>query len=251
MGLFKKMGAKLGIGAATVTLEIEKDGYAWGEVVRGVARVQAGNAEQHASEIQAAVLEHWETRDSDGDREDNYRRYNEVTLANDVTLTPGAEQSFPFQVEVPAGVSLGTNWFAEARVKIQGGADRSGATGFKLLPPEGIRGLMRAFEQAADFNLNARSNNQTEVTLDYRPSRELQKQFDGVKFIVTEADGRVAGVMEVNPQEKSMGDRFKALLKKDRVRHEIAFSADSLTAVSGPSTDVINELRRLLSPYMQ
>ena len=62
----------------------------------------------------------------------------------------------------------------------------------------------------------------------------------------------VVGVVEINPQEHSLGDVLQSLTKKDRIRHDVGFTAAELASATGSEAPpaVVARLRQLLQPYL-
>ncbi len=252
MSLLRKIGAAAGIGAAGVTVTLEGDGYSWGEVIRGTVRVEGGSVAQTASEIKLSVEEHWETRDSEGDTDDHYVHHNELILDRQVMLEPGNAREWTFEIAVPSIAEPSHDWSVAARVCVPRAADRHGKRKFDLLLPAPIRGAVAAMLEAVPFpHFGAHVQGNT-VELTFRPSKDLKKHLDGVQMKLSLANGEVFGSMEINPQEKSLGDFLRSLAKKDRVRHEVRFNADALAAgASGPAApEVVNRFRELLKPHL-
>lgn len=252
MSLLRKIGAAAGIGAAGVTVSVEGDAFTWGEVIRGTVRVEGGSVAQTATEIKLSVEEHWETRDSEGDTDDHYVHHNEIILDRQVALEPGSAREWPFEIAVPSLVQLSHDWSVAARVCVPRAADRHGRKRFELLLPAPFRGAVAALLEVVPFpNYGTQVEGNT-VELNFRPSKDFKKHLDGVQMKLSLANGEVFGVMEINPQEKSLGDFLRALAKKDRVRHEVRFNADVLAAgANGPAApEAVNQFQELLKPHL-
>nr|CAA9238174.1 Sporulation protein SpoOM [uncultured Armatimonadetes bacterium] len=256
MGFLSKVGAAVGIGGAEVSVSLDKDAYRWNDTITGTVHVQGGEAEQDASEIRVEVVEHWITTstDSDGHQTENhhYQRYNAKPLATQVKLMPRAPLQYPFEIQAPYGVDFSRHWYVEARVSVPRAVDRHGTGDFSFLPPQAIEALGRALVAVAPFSSSAQGNSKSEVHLDYAPPENLKDRLDGVKLTASETADQVTGTLEINPQEKGIGDHLKALFRKDRVRHPFAFPRDTLFhSLDGPPPpEVVAKLRELLQPYV-
>lgn len=253
MSLLKKMGAAAGIGAAGVEVILESPAYAWGELARGTVRVKGGAVAQEANEIRVSVEEHWETRDSEGDREDHYYHHNETVIVRNASLEPGSEQEWNFEIYVPPSAAPSHDWAVVARVCVPRAADRHGKRVFDLLLPAAFRGASAALLAAVDVKPHTTSVNGNTVVLEFRPSKELKKHLDGVRMTLSLMGGEVEGTLEINPQEKSVGAFLKSLVKKDRVRHELRFTAEELAAAAygAPEAATVDRLRTLIQPFLR
>lgn len=252
MSLLKKMGAAVGVGAAGVVVVLEGTEYAWGDTVRGTVRVTGGTTDQNASEIKVSVQEHWVTRDSDGDRQDSYEQHNTVVIANQVTLATGSSQEWPFEVQIPEGATPNHDWAIAAEVGIVRGTDPHAETEIKIGFPAEFNKVAAALCEVAEFKLTVAGAVNGGIDFDFRPPQELKKSLDGVRLILRREGGDVVGIFEINPQEKSLGDFLKSLAKKDRVRHDVRFTAAELagTEASHVPQVVVSRLRALLQPYL-
>jgi sporulation-control protein spo0M len=252
MGFLSKMGSAVGVGAAGVDVVLPNSDYHWNEVIRGTLRVKGGTTDQTASEIRVSVMEHWETRDSDGDRDDHYEHHNERVVASNVSIPAGSEREIPFEVPVPEAQNFGHDWYVNARVCVPRAADRHDQTRFKMLPPVALIRAAEAVTSLSPFELKHYVNDKGTVHFDFAPPEDKKNALDGVRLWLREDVDRVTGVFEINPQEHSIADRLKALMKKDRVRHDVRFDRQALLeAPEGqPPADVIERLRALLQPYL-
>jgi sporulation-control protein len=252
MDFLSKMGAAVGVGAASVEVELPHSAYHWNDTVRGKLLLRGGTADQAASDVKVSVMEHWVTRDSDGDRQDHYQHYNETVVARDVNLTAGSSQEVPFEVTVPEGQRFTHDWYVHARVSIPRAADRHGQVQFKLLPPVSLMRAAEALLSVATFRLKSFGHHNGAIHFDFAPPEEKKGGLDGVKLMIRDDIDRVTGEIEINPQEHSMADRLKALMKKDRVRHDVSFSRQFLleSAEGDPPVEAVNTLRDLIQPYL-
>lgn len=253
MTFLDQFGAALGVGACKVSVVLAKTVYCWDETARGTVRLEGGKVDQHATELRASVREHWITRGSKGEAQHHYRHYATMVLEQALAIAPDSLQEFPFTIQVPDGGDLKHEWAVEARAAIPLARDPRGTAAFTLEPPAAIRGLAAALRQVAPFELRERANKQAVAHLDFRPPKDRPHALDGVKLMVSETNGEVTGILEVNPQERSAGDHLRALLHKDRIRHPIAFRAAALAAnPDGPAPrEVVAALAELLEPHLQ
>ena len=252
MGFLSKMGAAVGVGAAGVTVTLPESEYHWNETIRGTITLTGGNVDQTASEIRVSVMEHWETRDNEGDRDHHYQHHNERVIAANVALKAGSSQELSFEVVVPENESFAHDWYVHARVSVPRAADRHGNQGFRILPPAPLMRVASALTEVSPFNLKFFVNGKDGVHFDFAPPESLKKELDGVRLILREDGAQVNGVFEINPQERSMADRLKALVKKDRVRHDLSFPIETVAGdLNGPApSEIVARFREWLQPYM-
>ncbi len=252
MGFLGKMGAAVGVGGAQVGVTISGSEYAWGDTVRGTLTLTGGSVDQTVSELRVSVMEHWETHDPEDGTEDHYRHHNATVIGRDIALTAGASQPVEFEIGIPHGLSFSSNWFIAARLSIPKAKDSEGHTRFQLRPPLAIRGLSAALTHIAPFQLKSLTNVGNVVHMDFTPPPAQKNSLDGVKLMVSQDGDTVSGQLEINPQEKTIADRLKALAKKDRVQHPLRFPAAGLeSALNGSApAEVTARLQELIGPYL-
>lgn len=252
MSNLSNLGAALTGGGTVVEVLLPTGLGRWNEVIPATVRIIAGNHPLKGCEISVYVREHWTTTDDDGDETDHYRRHNAVSLATNIEVEPGQEYAWACALTIPDAVALSHDWAVVARLGVPLAVDREGVTSFTLLPPRAVEGLEMALCACGDFSLRWRTNRKTEVHSDFRPPDGLKKSLDGVKLIVQEEGPDVVGVLEINPQEKSLADRLKSLVRADLVKHPIRFPAAPLAAsLNGtPVPEVVTQLRNLIVPHL-
>lgn len=252
MSLLKKVGAAVGVGAAEVSVRVEGTRFSWGDTVRGTIVVTGGTTDQTASEVKVSVQEHWESVDSDGDREQKYQQHNTVVLATQVALSAGSNQEWQFELQIPEGANPEHDWAIAAHVAIVRGSDRQGATAIEIGFPAELNKVAAALCELADFKLAVSASTNGGIDFDFRPPQGLKKSLDGVRLILRREGADVSGVVEINPQERSLGDVLKSLVKKDRIRHDVRFTAADLACAADTQVPpaVVSQLRALLQPYL-
>lgn len=246
MSILSRMGAAVGVGAAEVTVTLEKGAYTWNEAVRGTARITGGSVEQTASELRVFVEEHWTTYDSEDGTEHHTRAHGEIVAATGLTVTPGAAQEVTFEVTVPQGADPSSDWSIVARFCVPRAADREGKAGFQLELPPFFQQVEGALTAVAPFQRRNQVLRGAAADMDFAPPAELKRTLDGVRLVLHPEGTGLAGTLEINPQERSLGDVLKSLAKLDRVKHPVQFSAEDLAG--GGAAD---KLRALLQPYLQ
>jgi len=268
MGLLNKLGAAVGIGGAAVEVRVagsdEDDPWGaeltWGDTVRGTLHVHGGKTDQAIKEVKVFVRERYETRDSDGDTETVERQHSTAVVARGLPVAAGQSlEPIPFEVTVPRGLALGHHYSVGAQLAIPGAADGRGDAPFQMVLPAPQRGLLAALGKVAEFQptpvISTDSKGRLGVTV-LPESAALKKKLDGVTFSFADpllvADDLPVD-LEINPQENSLADHFKALLRKDLIRSKITLSrADLLAAAEGRDVpeSLLSTLRSLLDGHL-
>src|SRR5688572_6203713 len=118
MSFIEKVGAAVGLGAAKVSVSVEREEYHWNDTLDGTTTIQGGTLDQSGSELKVSVLEHWVTRDAYDRKTEHHEYYNEKTIAREVAIAAHSIQHWRFSVVVPAGQTIDHNWLAAARLCI-------------------------------------------------------------------------------------------------------------------------------------
>lgn len=99
--MFKKLKASLGMGGgAEVETVLEDAETRPGETVRGTVTVRGGEVEQEVSHLDVALQATVEVEGEDAEWESD-QVFARVRVSEGITLSPGEEQTFTFELPVP------------------------------------------------------------------------------------------------------------------------------------------------------
>ncbi len=125
--MLEKILASMGIGAATVGLEIPNPQVEPGESLKGTVTIKGGNVEQEVKKIEISLMlksSYYENRQS---RLLN-REVSSVIIAEDMVITPGYEEMIPVSFEIPFArnmpISRGrTRYYLQTKIDIRKAVD--------------------------------------------------------------------------------------------------------------------------------
>ncbi len=124
MSLFKKMMAKVGIGAAKVDTLLSTSEFIPGETLDGVIRLTGGSVEQSVDAVYFKILSTYEDEvKTEDDEEEEVTRealLEEYVIEEPITLAPGDEKEFPISLVLPFDTPA---TFGKTRVWVQTGLD--------------------------------------------------------------------------------------------------------------------------------
>jgi sporulation-control protein spo0M len=273
VSFFDQVKAAVGVGAATVTVEIERREYAWDDVIEGTARIHGGEVDQEAARLRVAVRQHWvehNTRYGTTHKDDEYRYHADTVVAEDVPVPAGSySEPLPFRIRVPSDLPVEQkyDYAVAARLAIVLGSESEGAASIEVRLEDSIQGLILAVKRLGRLDVEwshhgvALPHKATgRIDIDCRPTKALKESLDGLKLTVEAKDGRLAGTLEINPRDRTPVEHLKALVRADRIRHPLDFEAKPLAEFARqqrskakgavPPEEVMRRLRELLKPYL-
>lgn len=141
--MLKKLMAKLGVGAATVDLRLDRQGYRLGETMTGVVRIEGGKVEQRISDLSALLLMK------------AYVKGQEVTkqvqvfpISRNFTVQPKPfVQEIPFSFELPEGLAMSTphvQYFLHTKLDVEMALDPTDMDLVSVLPPGPVERVLNA-----------------------------------------------------------------------------------------------------------
>ncbi len=102
--MFKKLMAKLGVGAATVDQRLDRDAYQLGETMTGVIRIEGGNVEQRISELGVLVM-----MKAYVNGQEVKRPVQSIPVLKGFTVQPKPYvQEIPFSYQIPHELAVST-----------------------------------------------------------------------------------------------------------------------------------------------
>jgi sporulation-control protein len=187
--MFKKMMAKLGVGAATVDLVLNRQHYELGETVEGVFRVTGGSVEQqiNAIAVRLNVAVHLE----ESNVSDSVAR---IPVAKSFVIRPGEQKEFPFRYTLPVDMPIsrwGVAYQWETELDIAGGRDGSDHDPVQVCPPVRFANLIRAFDLLGlkEKHKSGKFNGYVQE-FEFEPTSLFKKEIEEVEFQASlEADG--------------------------------------------------------------
>ena len=125
MSFFKRIGASLGLGAATVETVLNQNEYAPGDTVKGVVTVKGGTVDQQIEDIDLHLFTQYQVEKDD-------KRYYQTVKLGSTRITEGfqiaakEERRFPFSFVLPLDtpITFGkTKVWINTDVDIESGVD--------------------------------------------------------------------------------------------------------------------------------
>lgn len=223
MGFFERIAAAVGIGRATLHVGILEPQQFRGSIGHGVLLLEGGEVEQEITKLTADLVEFWITG-SGKNRTRHQRTHEQVTVAEDLQVTPGYRQEFPFQFTIPSDARcshMREGWTLNAEAHIPWAVDARAQILLKVLPHPEVLAVQRAAKGALGLIPLSWDGSRAQVYYNFGAPEWLQPHLDGVAFRLEVVGDTLAGEMILNRQEQGLGDALRAMVGGDR--ESIAF----------------------------
>ncbi|WP_347860835.1 sporulation protein [Salimicrobium sp. PL1-032A] len=253
--MFKKILASVGIGAAKVDTQLEKETFIPGEDVRGKVVIEGGETEQSIDAIHIFLM-------TEAIREVNDRKVKEsVTLkkykvSDQVAIGEGETKEIPFTLHIPfdAPASLGRLpiWF-ETGADIPMALDPEDRDPVALKPHPYIEKVLETLENHLGFRLR-------EVEMEYSKRHGFVQEFefaaggeyraylDELEAIFFLSEDKLDVIFEVDRRARGLGGLFSEALEMDESRANVTLSASEL---EGSVQQVAERLKSEIDRYKE
>lgn len=144
--MFKKLMAKIGVGAAKIDLRLDRQGYRLGETATGVIRIEGGNVEQRIVDLRVTMLMKVSVRG-----QEVIKQVESFPVKSSFTVQPKpAVQEIPFSFQVPEGLAISTpaiQYNLQTKLDVEMAVDPTDMDLLVILPPEPVERVLQALER--------------------------------------------------------------------------------------------------------
>ncbi|MCM3079331.1 sporulation protein [Brevibacillus invocatus] len=144
--MFKKIMAKMGIGAARIDLRLDRPGYRMGETATGVIRIEGGNVEQRIIDLRVNLLMKVSVRG-----QDVIKQVESFPVKSQFTVQPKPTvQEIPFSFALPDGLAISTpsvQYNLQTKLDVEMAVDPTDMDLITILPPEPVDRVLQALER--------------------------------------------------------------------------------------------------------
>jgi len=233
--MFKKMMASLGIGAAQVDTQLEKERYAAGEEVRGKVVMQGGSVEQQIDRINLFLMtEVVKEVDDRKVREDEVvHRFN---ITDSFTLGEGEEKeidfSFILPLDTPASFGRLPIWF-QTGLDIPMAVDPQDRDYIHVDPSENVQTVLTAVQHELGFKLRKvemeyARNYQIVQEFEFLPGGKFRSDLDELEILFFPKSEGLDLVIQVDRRAKGLGGLLSEALDTDESHVKTHFSNQEL-----------------------
>lgn len=240
MGFLESVKRTFNIAGCEVAVVVDDEVYSPMDRVTGNVLITGGQYEQRGDAIRFELKEFWTETRSTGKSTTTvtvYKVHESVTLCGNFCIQPRSEQGYPIDVSLPRNARIsqrGTGWCLVVTLDIPGARDPKGTVKLKVEPAEEFLAIVQA---CCDFELGFKENERkrgwsssTSAThFRLRPPRLLEPELDYLTLdLLQDEGGGVTATLTFDLQEKSLGDYFKAIFNRDRVRRTIQLTHEQI-----------------------
>ncbi len=251
--MLKKLLASVGVGAAKVDTQLEKDRFVPGEDVHGKVVIKGGDVEQSIDSIHIFLM-------TEAIREVDDRKVKEKVclhkypIAHQETIKEGETKEIPFSIQLPyhTPASLGRVpvWF-ETGLDIPMALDPTDRDLIQVSPHPHAKKVLEALESYLGFHVK-----KVEMELSKRygyvqefeltPSGEYRAYLDELEVVFVLHDNDVDVMLEVDRRARGIGGLFAEALEMDESHAKVTLSNEEL---NGPLDVVARKLQQKIDQY--
>jgi hypothetical protein len=235
--------ARIGVGAAMLTLKLEAGAFPRGGVIEGILTLEGGAVEQRIERLLVKLHEYRQSGKSS-----YWAQLNEIEIAKDVTIGPHQVQTFLVQLPVPAATHLTTNnaGFHDSTTKVVAEADILWAVNphtsihVKIIPePEilildttmaylGFTSPVQSFVTLPQLFPSQADKLTGKVQKTYTAPSDLQEQITHATLRLYLEESWVRGSLFLNHREHRLADYLKAMVGGDEEEFPIDIPCEHL-----------------------
>lgn len=251
--MFKKLLASVGVGAAKVDTQLEKDEFIPGEEVKGTVVIKGGDVDQSIDAIHLFLM-------TEAMKEVEDRKVKEKVslmkypITQDLIMASGETKEISFSVTLPLHVpaSLGRLpiWF-ETGLDIPMALDPQDRDSIKVTPHPHLEIVLDS--------LNTLGFSVRKVEMEYSkqygyvqefeflPSSEFRSYLDELEAVFFLHEDRIETFLEVDRRARGIGGLFAEALEMDENNVNLTFTKEELKDQS----KVTEQLRATIQRYCQ
>jgi len=244
MGILEGLKRTLNIGGSKIIVVTEDQIYSQGDSVNGEVEVVASDYNLAGNSINLELKEFWTETRTTGKTTTTVTVHETratVALEGFFDYESGSRHRFSFNLELPRNCRISTQdtgWCLFVSIDIPRAVDPSERIVLEVQPAAEFLAIVDACEEGLRFRekLKSRKWNKRTAKTYFRllPPEALEPELDYLAFEISQAeDGGVEGEAIFNVQEKSIADRFKAIVGKDKIRKRFRRSSSQLYSQDG------------------
>ncbi|WP_394219565.1 sporulation protein [Halobacillus trueperi] len=251
--MFKKLLASVGVGAAKVDTQLEKDQFIPGETVHGKVVIQGGDVEQSIDSIHIFLMTE-AIREVDDKKVKDKVALQKYPIANQETIKEGETKEIPFSIQLPYHVPASHGrlpiWF-ETGLDIPMALDPEDRDPIKIAPHPYIAKVLEALESHLGFHLRKVEMEYSKrygyvQEFEFAPGGEYRSYLDELEAIFFLHEDRIDVMLEVDRRARGLGGLFAEALEMDESRANVTFTDREL---SGSLETVARKLQQTIDQY--
>lgn len=235
MGVFARLGAVLGSGAAHVELAMASPQVFRGSIVRGEVVLEGGRVPQRVRMVSVDLYEYWISGHGKN-RRYNQRREERVVLGEYIPVEPGFRRAYEYVLHLPDDARCTRRregWEVRCEAHIPWSVDPRSSTPLRVLPHAEVLAVQRAARDLLGLHPLEWDGRGREVMYNFRAPAWLKDLLDGVRFHLWVDGDRLEGKLDLNKQERGVRGALGALVGADHENISIAIPRSELLTKRG------------------
>lgn len=220
-GMFKKILASFGKGAATVDLQFDNRQYQAGERIQGEVIIQGGQVEQKINQLDIRLMMDVALKQGNVTKEIDL-----IPVISRDRIHPKEQKVLPFHYVLPTNIpiSRGTvSFYFDTHLDIEGGVDRNDVDRLVIQPQQSVQSIFQVMSQLG-FRETSTSGKIDRYGQEFSffPTQQFMGQVNEVEMRFANEDSGIRVWMEVDCKNgyKEVEAKQEFLLDRNTLEHE-------------------------------
>lgn len=254
MSFFKSLGARLGVGAASVDLVLDQSTAYMGSEVSGTLMVTGGNLEQQIDDIEIELRVYSEYRQGDTKQTVDYAVAG-MKASSAFKIQAGEKRQFPIRFQIPTGIPFSTGivtrYYFKTNLDIPYALDAVD-TDRMFIKPSGILENFMEGMQLLGCELQGEGFTGNLHILRFRQTSWMRGKLDELVFSyeTRKTDQVLTGFFEVDKKTSGFMGGIMDELDLDEKKGRFTFSAEQLSSPKRASQTVRDFVERIYDTLM-
>ena len=233
--MFKKIMASIGIGSASVDLEVGRPQVELGGVLEGVVKIKAGNVEQEVDKIYINLVL-TSAYGSGDDTKHIKTKIASLKAADKLLLKPGQQESIPVSIKIPTNlpVSKGrTRYHLQTGLDIEQALDPTDRDDIKILPNKYLKMLFDAVDSLG-FREKHRSGdyNGRYQEFEYKPTSLFARELDEIEIYPSVGEHELMVSIQIDKKNRGLLGGFLDDLDLDESYVKLSLPYSQMTGAA-------------------
>ncbi|TGB05065.1 sporulation protein [Halobacillus salinus] len=251
--MFKKLLASVGVGAAKVDTQLEKDSFIPGEEVTGKVVIKGGDVDQSIDAIHLFLMTE-AIREVDDRKVKEKVSLEKYLITQDLVIAAREIKEIPFTVHlpfhVPASVGRLPIWF-ETGLDIPMALDPQDRDPIKVAPHPYLETILECIESIGfsvkKVEMEYSKHHGYVQEFEFQPSGEFRSYLDELEAVFFLYEDRIDTFLEVDRRARGLGGLFAEALEMDESKVKLSYSKSELEN----KNSVAEQLRATIQRYSQ
>jgi len=254
--MFNRLLASIGIGGAKIDTVLEKSRYAPGEEVRGVVRIQGGNAVQQVETIELSVMTEY-IRESNDHKHRHHAELGRYHVMKPFILQPSERQEVPFSFllpnETPLTIGRAPVWI-KTELEVRNAVDPGDNDRIDVVPTQGQHTVLEAISRLgfrlreADCQYASRLGGRMPFVQEFEfvPTGQFSGRLDELELTFFNRGDELELLLQVDRKARGFGGWLAEAMDADETFVRVTFANAQLAA--GPDA-IAHQLADIIARY--